>query len=184
MKRILFAVALLFVLAFASANAQTTITVGSENAFDEDSFTPNAYVYASRAVTKKVGLFGFAARSTTWTEGYAGVIFSPRAWITLSAGAGLEQDSNPWRLGGTFWMGNSKNSLFFVGETGGSGGWWRGVFNHKLGYFGVGAIGQAFLGAGPRVEFTVPGEPLTVWAGRLMEGSGSPSHIIGATFTF
>lgn len=174
----------MFFLAPASASAQTTIRVDSENAFDEDSFTPIAYVYVSRAVTKKVGLFGFAARSTTWTEGYAGVTFSPRTWITLGAGAGLEQDSNPWRLGGTLWMRTGKSSLFFIGEAGGSGKWYRAVLNHGFKNFGIGAISQAFLGTGPRVEITVPGKPLTVWVSRLMGGGNKPSHVIGATFTF
>ncbi|MDP2934133.1 MAG: hypothetical protein Q8N81_08515, partial [bacterium] len=103
-------------------------------------------------------------------EAYGGLTYSPKPWVQVAAGAGVEEAKNPGRIGGFVWMGNSKSSILFVPEYGGSGFWWKLEANRKITkVIGAGFITERYKGSGPRVEFRIPKVPVTIWAAPMFE---------------
>ena len=146
---------------------------------------PQLDAYISRKSNEHVGAFGWFVTNQYWSEAYAGVQLYPKKWMTVDVGAGLETDKNPWRLGGVVWIGNDKQSLLTILEMGGSGFWWRSTYNRAAGKrFGLGAMGQAQRGVGPRVQFTIPKTPIVLWTAPFFNWNGKPTQAFGIIYNF
>lgn len=108
--------------------------------------------------------------SKTYGQIYGGPTFLAKSYLQFGLGAGVEQAKNPGRLGGFVWIGDSKSSLLFVPEYGGSGFWWKLEANYKLGQsVGAGFITERFKGSGPRFEYKIIHTPFVVWAAPMFE---------------
>ena len=121
-------------------------------------------------ITKKLGGFTWFQVQKGYSEAYGGPTYSPKPWLQLAIGVGIEEAKNPLRSGGFVWLGNSKSSVLFIPEYGGSGFWWKLEANHKLTKsFGVGFLTERFKGSGLRFEVNVPHTPLKLWAAPMSE---------------
>ncbi|MCL5435784.1 MAG: hypothetical protein M1275_01765 [Patescibacteria group bacterium] len=121
-------------------------------------------------VIKKFGGFVWFQTQKGYSEAYGGATYSPKPWLRLALGAGVEEAKNPARAGGFVWMGNSKQYLLFIPEYGGSGFWWKLEGSRKINKtVGVGFLTERLKGSGPRVEYAIPHTPLKVWAAPMFE---------------
>lgn len=165
--------------------AQTTAQIESWNDIVGGKVVPQLDAYVTHKSSERVGQFAWFLTGRDWSEAYAGMELCPKKWMAVDIGVGLETDKNPWRIGGSVWMGSQKQSLLTVLETGGSGFWWRSIYNRKLRKnFGIGAIGQAQRGAGPRVQFDIPKTPVKVWAANFFNWNGKPTQAVGIVYSF
>ncbi len=186
MKRFFLPCFLLFLLLpFPSVlTAQTTAQIESWNDVIGGKIVPQVDAYVTHKSSERVGQFAWFVTGQHWSEAYAGLELYPKKWMTLDMGAGLETNKNPWRLGGIVWMGSQKQSLLTALETGGSGFWWRSIYNRKVRKcFGIGIIGQAHRGVGPRAQFCIPRTPITIWAANFF-WNGKPSQAFGIVYGF
>lgn len=124
----------------------------------------------SQGLAGRFGGFVWFQTEKGYSQAYGGPTFSPKSWFQLGFGVGVEEHKNPARAGGFVWAGNSKSSLLFIPEYGGSGFWWKLEANRKAGkVFGVGIITERFKGTGPRLEYKIPRTPFLVWAASMFE---------------
>ncbi len=110
------------------------------------------------------GTFGYFLFQETWAEAYGGLLISPRPWVELGAGAGLEQADDPWRVLLSIWLGHSKLSWLNLFEEGGSGYWFESLLVYRSGErVGVGLLAQRYVGLGPYFEINLPQSPIQLW---------------------
>ena len=176
MKRTLtFAIFFLFFAAYA--NAQNWVE--ERNYLADSEASPRIDGLFTKSFAGKFGGFTWFQVASGYAQTYGGVLYSPRPWLQLAAGAGLEQAKNPARTGGYIWIGGKGNSLLLVGEYGGSGLWGKFEYNRKIGKnFGIGAMSERFKGTGPRFEVSIPRTPIAIW-GAPMIYKGSPTGLLG-----
>lgn len=153
-----------------------TPVVWGQNWVEERTFvskgtaTPRINGLLTSPMKGKWGSFVWFQIQKDYSQGYAGLTYSPRSWMQFALGGGLEQDKHPARVGGYMWAGNSKSSLLFVPEYGGSGFWWKLEANRKINKsVGVGFITERFKGSGLRVEYKIPKIPVVVWGAPLLQ---------------
>lgn len=95
-----------------------------------------------------------------WGESYVGLTFSPASWVSLSAGAGLENAVNPWRVNANIYLSYKKISLLSVLEHGGSGFWHSSELTYntknKFGEGQGGLVARRYYGIGALVRMTIP----------------------------
>lgn len=130
-----------------------------------------------------LGVYGFFYVDRDYADALVGPAFSPAPWLTLAAGAGIEQaEDGAWRIGGMIWAGKPfrYTTVTFL-ETGASGFWGRTELTwYPARWAGVGVLGDLLLGVGPRVEFNVPGVPAKLWGASLYDWSADrPTGAIG-----
>ena len=124
----------------------------------------------TKSFNQKFGGFTWFQVQKGYSEAYGGITYSPKPWLQLAVGPGIEEAESPARVGGFVWLGKGKSSVLFVPEYGGSGFWWKLEANHEIGkVFGVGFLTERFKGSGPRFEVNVPRTPLKLWAAPLFE---------------
>lgn len=129
--------------------------------------TPVLSVYTSSPLTlpgsegpNSLSFTTFGLVMPGWAEVYGGLAYSPFSWAEVSASVGVEtvQDA-PWRVAGSLYMNPGRFTVLGIGEYGGSGLWYKGVLTYSLpladDQIAVGAMSQAFLGHGPRVELNL-----------------------------
>lgn len=120
-------------------------------------------ISASKKFTPTVGMFVWSISSKGWGESVIGAVYTPRPWVELNLGAGLEKNENPFRTQASVWVGNTKGSLYTAVENGGSGFWYVAVGNVPVHpNLGLGFRAQRFVGAGPRIQ--VKRGKLMFWA--------------------
>ena len=161
-------VALIVIMALKSANAQTwveqrTFVSGGQAA-------PRIDGLVSQTIKGKFGGFVWFQTEKNYSQAYGGITYSPKLWIQLAAGPGIEQDKKPLRVGGFVWLGSGKDSLLFIPEYGGSGFWWKLETNRKVNKsIGLGLLTERYKGTGPRVEYKIPKTKATVWVAPMFE---------------
>jgi len=153
-------------LAIQQAEAATT-TARLESRFTSGT-TPSANVYVRSGLTDSLTFTSFFATSRSYAEGYVGLAYAPSLISGLvsefEVSIGQEQASGSLRREASVFFLWQRLSHLTVVEDGGSGVWyysqttWR---PHSL--IGVGVMGQRYLGWGPRIDFSIPHTPLTVW---------------------
>lgn len=176
---------LLLLLLPSALAAQTTARIESWDDVIGGKIMPQLDAYIAHKSNERVGQFAWFFVGQHWSQAYAGVQLYPKKWMTVAAGAGLETNKNPWRIGGNVWMGTNKQSLLTILEMGGSGFWWRSTYNRRAGkHFGFGAMGQAHRGVGPRAQFAVPKTPVMLWATPFFNWNGKPTQAFGIVYNF
>lgn len=114
--------------------------------------------------TDVFGVYVWTLTSEGWAEAVSGLTFSPRSWIAVSAGAGMEQHPNLWRLNSSLWIGGGGYSFLAIVETGASGFWYKSVLEFPLVLnVKVGGFAQQFKGISPHLAVQIPDTPLTVY---------------------
>jgi hypothetical protein len=126
--------------------------------------------FLTQARDERWGWFAFTEAKQTYAQAYAGPTYSPKKWLQVGLGIGLEQDQNPLRVGGFLWAGHGRYSLLTIQEHGGSGRWYRTEANFQaLERLGLGAMHQKGYGLGPRIQFQIPRSPIVLWAAALRD---------------
>jgi hypothetical protein len=187
-----------------SVQAQTTGYVECEGLFKSipQGKTQNNYnqtglllsCYVSKTDSNET--IGWYAWSLTnkdgWAETYAGLTFSPASWVSLSAGAGLENAEKPWRVNVNAYLSYKKISLLSVVEHGGSGFWYSNELTfdvkNQLGQGQGGLVARRFYGVGALVRMTIPYTKNIVITGAIFpydpELKGSLKASIALRYTF
>jgi hypothetical protein len=133
---------------------------------------------------KSFGSFAWMQQQKGYGQAYAGITYSPKTFVQLALGAGLEQDARPARVGSYVWLGKGKSSVLGVFEDGGSGFFYKVEANYQaVSRFGVGILSDRFRGHGPKAEFLVPHTPVKVWLASLWK-DGSVSPLLGIRWSF
>ena len=69
------------------------------NLSSEIYYSPQLSFYAEIFDTKtQMGFYTFSLLTETWGQAYAGILFNPTKWFTLSFGAGFETADDPYRF--------------------------------------------------------------------------------------
>lgn len=154
----------------------TYVTIENQNLRIDGSIEPGLNGTIVRMLYGPIGVYGSYYVDRTHAEALVGPLFSPKKWLTIGSGVGVEQADGTWRVGGMIWLGFEKYvSTTFI-ETGASGFWARGEFAWKpRPWIGLGALGDTALGYGPRVEINVPRTPLQIWGAALYAADGDTS---------
>lgn len=132
------------------------------NLSKENYFRPQINVYAeSFNSNPKIGLYFFALANENWGQAYGGIKIKPLNWLSISLGAGLEVNSNPYRFNITFLV--IKNKFYFIQiyEYGGSGFWYHIVANYEVcdrNYLGI--LAKRYYGLGIDYEYKIKKIPL------------------------
>jgi hypothetical protein len=161
---------LLFVLPLpASADQKISGLIEGQMIRSGGSANPWTQTLVNYNLGKKTGLYLFAQTGASWRQVYVGPTYSPASWMQVGAAYGIERDTNPGRFGSFAWFGKGPVSLLALYEDGGSGPWHKVVANYAIGKAGIGAMHQAFLGVGPRVELRFG--KYTAWGAVLKNGA-------------
>ncbi len=124
--------------------------------------------YFEKMVGSKFGIFAWGLVGEKWAEGYVGTVVTPKPWMALSWGAGIEQDRAPYRLGGTLWLGNSWVSSITFLEYGGSGLWYKSVLLLQPAKpLKTGVMIERGAGVGPRLDMQLGNSPFGLWVSYL-----------------
>ena len=158
----------IFIISLLKANAQNWV---EERTFvSQGAATPRINGLLTKPIKGKWGSFLWFQTQQKYSQTYTGVTHSAKPHLQFALGVGLEEAKNPARMGGYVWAGNSKTSLLFVPEYGGSGFWWKLEANQKIRKsFGIGLLTERFKGTGPRMEYKIPRTPFVVWVAPLIE---------------
>lgn len=116
-------------------------------------------------LTKRTGLYVFGQASRKYSQIYGGPTYSPKPWVQVGAGLGVEQTKRPFRAAGFVWVGQGKVSNLLIGEIGAAkgSGWYKDEFNiQATDRLGIGLISQRFLGTGPRFQLKLS-KKLLLW---------------------
>lgn len=113
----------------------------------------------------------WAQKSPTYAQFYGGRRFV-KGPIEVGIGVGLEQDKNPFRLGGYFFTAKGRFSELELIEFGGSGFWYRNESNFKVSEkWSLGFFSQRFDGSGLRIGRMLP-KKFEIWAAILGRKDG------------
>lgn len=179
--KIIFAIAVLL-LSAAFTKAQTTGWVELQNAITTKKTVPQFDGVVDCKINDRLSFSAWFLLSEEYSEGYAGVSYTPKAWVSVSGQIGLETAENPLRVAGTIWLGKNRESLLIILEGGGSGRWHKVEYNHRLGAgFSAGYLDQAFKGRGPRGEFEKG--KAKIW-GAILWGKDGKNALVGVRFSF
>jgi hypothetical protein len=118
--KIIFAIAVLL-LSAAFTKAQTTGWVELQNAITTKKTVPQFDGVVDCKINDRLSFSAWFLLSEEYSEGYAGVSYTPKAWVSVSGQIGLETAENPLRVAGTIWLGKNRESLLIILEGGGSG---------------------------------------------------------------
>jgi len=164
MSKILIGLILISAFSF-SAKAQSFTTIELENL---SNFTKEDYgqlqfnIYANTfKPDAKFGFYYFALVNQYWAQAYAGVVYKPIDWMSISLGAGLETNADPYRFNLSMLMFRPKFNFIQIYEYGGSGFWYNIQFNYKLNsQNNLGVIGERYYGIGINYEHTLKSIPI------------------------
>ena len=133
------------------------------NLMTKDYSRPQINIYANSFKSNpKVGFYYFALINQYWAQAYGGVIIKPYNWMSVSIGAGLEVDENPYRLNVSLIIEKTRFNFIQIYEYGGSGFWYNVQANYKINqqnYLGV--VGKRYYGVGINYEHNLKQFPLT-----------------------
>jgi hypothetical protein len=94
-------VVVIFVFSVQAQSNKATGFVGTEVGVKSGVVKPQVNGLIEKPLTKKVKAFAFGLAAKDYYEFYSGVAYSPKPWVEVAAGAGLED--NRLRLGGWVW---------------------------------------------------------------------------------
>lgn len=127
---------------------------------------PDINIFGTKEINNKINFTYFALLEKKWGESYIGISYSPKSWMSVGVGAGIEQNSALYRFGGSFWFGHERNSLLILWEKGDGTDnyWYKTVLSHRASdKLTFGAVAWRFHGVGPIVKYTPNKSNLTFW---------------------
>ena len=150
-----------------SANSQVFSSLEIENLSNLKTKTynrPQINIYSNSFKSNpKVGFYYFALINQYWAQAYGGVIFKPIDWMSVSIGAGIEVDEDPYRFNVSLHIEKPRYNFIQIYEYGGSGFWYNVQINYKINkqnYLGL--VGKRYYGVGINYEHTLKQIPLTL----------------------
>lgn len=170
-KKMLFGIVVMALIStdLVQAGEKLTAWIENKNITVNGDTVPGFDGIISYDLTPRVGAFLYYQ----WAEPYSQFYAGPTLWIIpsvlqIGVAGGAEEASDSHRFGSFLWSGYGKASFLSIWETGGSGDWYKAEFNYAItDHIGVGAMTQRFVGAGPRLEYKIPGSPITLWGGPM-----------------
>jgi hypothetical protein len=142
--------------------AQTHYFVENRNTINIKTVSPTFHSFVSHDFNQKWGMWSYLLVKDSWAEGFLGGSYNVTPDCQLGLGYGYEQTADHHRIAGSLFFSKDKNTVFYFGETGASGYWYQAYYSRSLGKkFGLGVIGQKFVGYGPRLE--VKFLPVVIW---------------------
>lgn len=178
----------LLVVASANADAQTSLTVSSQNKIDSEGKISPTFWATSTTKYGNIGFYTWYLSGETWNEAVVGPAFFPVKGVEVDVAVGLESDKNPLRGQLQVVAAKGSNSFLSAVEYGGSGFWYVAVGNHKFNVgrikAGAGFRAQRYVGIGPR--FQIAHGKLGAWVSPVMwdtEKSGVRNSMFGVTFS-
>lgn len=149
----------------------------------EGTATPRIDGLMTRPIKGELGGFVWFQVQQGYSQAYGGATYSPKPWVQLALGGGLEQDKHPARLGSYVWLGKAKLSALGVFEDGGSGFWYKVETNNQASKsLGIGSLSERFKGSGPKIELSLPRTALKLWFAPLLDRQ-SFRPVIGVRWT-
>ena len=132
--------------------------------------TPRIDGLLTKTIKGDVGGFCWFQIQAAYSQAYCGPTYSPKPWIQLALGSGIETDKHPARVGSYVWLGNAKLSGLATFEDGGSGFWYKVEANYQIRKaLGLGMLSERYHGTGPKIEFSVPHTALKLWIAPLSD---------------
>lgn len=122
----------------------------------------NLYTSAFKG-EKRVGTYFFSLLNAHWGQAYGGIVVKATDWLSVSVGAGMETDKNPYRLNLSLFAVKNKWKLMQIYEYGGSGFWYNIMLNHQLTEkHSVGMIFKRYYGLGLSYAYAFKAVPVSV----------------------
>lgn|GEM_PF-1530069 len=121
----------------------------------------NLYTSAFKG-EKRVGTYFFSLLNAHWGQAYGGVVVKATDWLSVSVGAGMETDKNPYRFNLSLFASKNKWKLMQIYEYGGSGFWYNIMLNHQFTekqYVGI--IFKRYYGLGLSYTYTLNVVPIS-----------------------
>lgn len=132
--------------------------------------TPRIDGLLTKTIKGELGGFCWFQTQATYSQAYCGPTYSPKPWIQLALGLGIETDKHPVRVGSYVWLGKAKLSGLAAFEDGGSGFWYKVETNYQIRKaLGIGILSERYRGTGPKIEFSVPHTTLKLWVAPLAD---------------
>jgi len=146
------------------------------------SILPQFQISLNQKFSPHFGWSVFSTTDRTFSETYASLTCSPRPWITLSAGMGVERGYDHPRYAASLWMGKGKLSLLSVHEQG-SGYFFRHILSYRLNkHFSAGVFAQRGKGVGPYLEYKA--DKFKIYTAVVKERGEKTKAILGMKFLF
>lgn len=160
-------------LAQADDGPQTSISIENQDFILAGKVEPDINGTIVRPVYGPLGAYCFFYVDGSNAEAIVGPMYTPRKWLVIGTGVGVEQTSGTWRAGGMLWLGDDRYASSTFIETGASGFWAKEEFVWKpRGWIGLGALGDTSVGYGPRAEIDLPHTPFQLWGAMLYAKDG------------
>jgi len=132
--------------------------------------TPRIDGLFTAKIKGSMGGFVWFQTQQGYSQAYGGGTFSPKPWLQLAIGAGLEDSKHPARVGSYVWLGKGKIYGLAAFEDGGSGFWYKLETNYQATkMLGIGSLSERFKGSGPKVELSIPSTTLKLWLAPLVD---------------
>lgn len=187
MKSIAIFVTVVLVIIAVPAAGQTTGFIEEQSVFAGGESSHALHATLNHQLTTAVlpttfGVWAWAQASTGYGQLYAGPYVDLGAHLQFGIAAGWETSSNEVRKAAYVWAGKDKWSVYAIGETGGSGPWYRAIGGYQATQnLKVSVMTQRGLGVGPRVDLSI--KPFAVWGAVLMN-AGHSTTFIGVQIPF
>lgn len=134
---------------------------------------------------KKFGVSTWALLNKSYSELYEVGTYSPKPWLQLALGAGVEQAAPAWRLGGWVFAKKNRWSNFFAYEQGGSGWWHKDVANFQATkQVGFGFASQMYRGNGPHIQWSIPKSSMELHFNTYLSQTKSPNYQLDLRWKF
>ncbi len=151
-KTIISLFVLLATLVAIPAQAQT-LTLETKAEPSGTTYVGNIYV-EEVSEKKRLGMFAFGlVDSVGFGQIYIGPTWYPKKWLEVQFGAGIENHSEFWRVGGGIYLIDNHGSGLLLWENGASGYWYKATYTYPVSKrLALGVFSRRFAGTGPLVE--------------------------------
>lgn len=153
----------ILMLVFVVASVEAAFFLEFESEIKEGTLT-NFILTPTCDLSKNLQLFAFSSTGESYAEGYGGFAYSPKSWLQIGMGLGLETADTPWRVAASLWAGKGPLSFLWIYENGGSGPWYKATatFTAKE-WLTLGLMARRFIGIGPLLQLSLPKTPISIW---------------------
>ncbi len=140
--------------------------------------TPRVDGLLTGPLSDRWGSFAWFQVQQGYSEVYTGITYAPKSWAQVACGVGLEENRNPFRVGGYLWLGNSKSSLLINPEFGGSGGWWKIEAMRAVSKsVDLGFLQERYKGSGVEIRYRIPKTKAVIWSAPVVDKNPVSRHL-------
>jgi hypothetical protein len=146
-------------------------TIVSKDVNSEIKAAPIVDFFTSKKLNSAFSLSSYLYVSQSWAEAMLYLDYSPKPWVTISLGGGIEQTQKLLRGTASLWLGKNNWSLINIYELGfgQDNYWYKSQLNYQLSKtIGVGYLAKRYFGLGPVIKVSVS-KSLDFWAAPLRD---------------